>query len=824
MLEVNEDYTRVLDPLRSIDRGVIIRTDTTRGVVTSVRGALGPPTPDASPESTVHGFLGTYGDAFGPRPLLDWLKPLTALRDHEGWTKVELQQIVKGVLAGTVFDVYGAKVVGHVNPDGALIEIQSSCWRTVPAPAKPRITAAALQRSLATRARRAPGFAQLERSLRKQNARSFPVMQPARLVVYPWKGQFLLAWMTYAYQPAITHRAGEDGLQLAQVFVDAMTGEPFTSSPTAMHATAPAFGVGAGTVRDVNVTQGGKGNQFLLRDTTHTRDIITYDLKGKSQWTSTTEIGKAIVADALSVAKITTTAAGNPTAPPPSRIASQQPGVDAHFFCGEVFEWYDTLAGGRQGWDDGRYPGSVPANQPVRIATHVNPCTLVNAKCDAYIDANRQWTPFMMFWDADPQLTCDPQHPGDRAFDYVAGSRQIVAHEYQHAITAFSVKDGNNQPGLGYEGWSAAVHEGLSDVFGCLYSNTWAWGPEISRAGLVIRNAEYPRDPKSWGNQPGLFPCSTGNNHLDHFADRHLAHDQYDRGTILAHCAYLMGPGGIHERVGRAPVLIPVQGLGQDVIEGKSVYKAARIWYRALTKYFDAKVSRTGDPAIDEKMFPAFRDICVNSAGELYGEGSVEQQTTALAFYAVGLQPDNTAYGPDVTSARATQDWIGSQPYLGGLYGDAPLEESLDLFINNGGPPSGWTARVTILGASSPSPIVENTVYCRVRSVGDQAAANVQVDFFYAKAAADPLVWMPVVDKGGDPQSLVIGALAPGLLTFPDTRADQDNPPAGAGVKWAIPALSPAEADNGLLLKAVVSSGAGPHRLAHEVVSKIDCE
>ena len=61
MLEVNEDYTRVLDPLRSIDRGVIIRTDTTRGVVTSVRGALGPPTPDASPESTVHGFLGTYG-------------------------------------------------------------------------------------------------------------------------------------------------------------------------------------------------------------------------------------------------------------------------------------------------------------------------------------------------------------------------------------------------------------------------------------------------------------------------------------------------------------------------------------------------------------------------------------------------------------------------------------------------------------------------------------------------------------------------------------------------------------------------------------------
>jgi Zn-dependent metalloprotease len=822
MLGVNEDYTRVLDPIRSIDDRVIIRTDPTRAVVTSVRGALGAPAPGDSPDSTVHSFLGTYGDAFGPTPLLDWLKPLPTVRDHQGWTKVEFQQIVKSAPSGEVFDVYGAKVFGHVNADGGLIEIQSSCWRTVPPPTKPRITASALQRSLTARARNAPGFAKLERSLRKQNARSFPVMQPARLVVYPWRGQFLLAWTTYAYQPAISHRAGEDGLQLTQVFVDAMTGEPFTSSPTAMHATAPAFGVGGGTVRNVNVTSAGKGNHFLLRDTTHTRDIITYDLKGKSQWTSTPEIGMAMVADALSVARITTTATGNPTAPPPSRIASQQPGVDAHFFCAEVYEWYDTLSGGRQGWDDGQYPGSVAANQPVRIATHVNPCTLVNAKFDAYVNGT-QWTPFLMFWDANLDLTCDPQHAGDRAFDYMAGSRQIVAHEYQHAITMFSVRDGA-EPAHWYEGWGAAVHEGLSDVFGCLYSDTWAWGPEISPTGLVIRNAAYPRDPKSWGNQPGLFPCSTGNNHLDHFDDRNLFHDQYDRGTILAHCAYLMGPGGIHERGGRTPVLIPVPGLGREVINGKSVYKAARIWYRALTTYFAAKVSRTGDPSKDEKMFPAFRDICVNSAGDLYGEGSIEQQTTALAFYAVGLQPDETSYGPDVTAVRAAQDWIGSQPHLGGLYGDAPLEKSLDLFINNGGRPSGWTAKVNVLGTGGPPPAVENTVYCRVRSVGDQAAANVQVDFFYAKAEAEPPVWMPVVDKGGAPQSLVIGTLAPGVLTFPDTRADQDNPPAGAGVEWAIPALSQAEADNGLLLKAVVSSGAGPHRLAHEVVSKIECE
>ena len=79
-----------------------------------------------------------------------------------------------------------------------------------------------------------------------------------------------------------------------------------------------------------------------------------------------------------------------------------------------------------------------------------------------------------------------------------------------------------------------------------------------------------------------------------------------------------------------------------------------------------------------------------------------------------------------------------------------------------------------------------------------------------------------MVPNGG--HGPIFGALAPGVLSFPDSRADQDNPPAGSGVKWSIPPLSQAEADNGLLLKAVVRSGAGPHRFAHEVVSKIDCE
>jgi hypothetical protein len=42
------------------------------------------------------------------------------------------------------------------------------------------------------------------------------------------------------------------------------------------------------------------------------------------------------------------------------RTASQQPEVDEHATCGDLYDWYAAI-GGRVGWDDGQYaaPGDA---------------------------------------------------------------------------------------------------------------------------------------------------------------------------------------------------------------------------------------------------------------------------------------------------------------------------------------------------------------------------------------------------------------------------------------------------------------------------------
>ncbi len=194
-----------------------------------------------------------------------------------------------------------------------------------------------------------------------------------------------------------------------------------------------------------------------------------------------------------------------------------------------------------------------------------------------------KWYPFIAFYDGNPTQTSGMNA---RGFDYLSGSKFIVAHEYQHGITDYSFKDSMGNPGgLSKWFWLGAVHEGLSDVFGGLCSENWVPGPEFSNAGLVMRNLAYPRDANSWSNMPGPFPNGLNNRNEDHFADRGTSDyfRQYDRGTILAHAAYLMAAGGVHQRASRSPVLIPVYSLGKEPRGGLDVYKAARIWYRALT-------------------------------------------------------------------------------------------------------------------------------------------------------------------------------------------------------------------------------------------------
>lgn len=863
---------RLVGLLKQPERTSSLQWDELRGVVRVLRGRLADAV-DASarPEETVRRFLQTFGALFGPPEILTALRPLRSRTDDQGRTHLEYQQEFRpspkgsrrpGAKGKAPVPVYGAKLAAHVARDGTLYEVQSSCWSSIDVKPRARITIRSLQALLTREAAAADDFVDLRGRMRRTGEKQFPIMRRPRQVLYYWNGRFRLVWSTYAYQPLSERDAGPrrvKSLELAQLFVDAETGDIVLSAPTTMHAVeTPVVGSGVGVtplgaggpaVRPLNVVQIDTTPVHRLKDKTHARDLITYDVAGLAEWSASTQlthVASAAVAGTLPVSENAGGSAWTRVAPSAGatdadRITSQQPEVDAHFHAQAVYEWYDALAGGRAGWDDGQFSDPpVPKDLPIRLVTHVinddHPVRLVDAFCQKFLVGGR-WQVLIFLGDGDPDLRCaTSSSPADRSTTYLAGSPNIVAHEYQHAVTGFSFQN-DDDPGFPYRYWGAVVHEGLSDTFGCFFSDVWQWGPEISAAQLVFRNAVYPRDPLAWGNRPGTFPCSFAYQNKDHFADQTVSTDYYltpqqdasqayQHGTILAHCAYLMGVGGVQERLSRKPALIPVSGLGMETRNGKTFRKAARIWYDALTVYMATHTPPTSDATLDATLFSSIREGAMSSilAPGSYGAGSLEHRTTELAFYAVGIRPlsratdNNPYYGADVTFLRWGAEWFLSRPYLGGIYATCPDWASVDLFVNNGGGASGWNAIVDVAGNANP---VENQVYCRVRNVGDMDAENVTVSFWYAKVGPFPVVWMPMLDSAGVAQTLNVGALAAGEMTFADTRASQDSPPASAMVKWHIPPLAPDEPVDHFCIRAVVTAANDVNPYNNEVQSNI---
>jgi Zn-dependent metalloprotease len=813
MENITQEQRDLLAELQTVDAAVTVHWDEVRGVASSIRGKMGMDAVPA-PGERLDAFLKQYGALLGPPDLPEGLRLLRRKQDDLDWEHLVFQYMVAGET-----EVYGAKLAAHFDADGVLVEVQSSLWRDIQVDAEPEIEPGQLRDILLTRIQGVQGFDRIRDTAAVDAESDFPMTDPPRLVVYPWEGEFRPTWITYGYSdldelegrpvdvPYITY---------GQIFVDATTGERILFAPTLHSAETADTGsglavtplTGTHTTRALNIVRVDTSSTYRLKDTTHKRDIVTYDTSCSTSYNSGSEIRAAITGGTLPVSADTD---GDknwnrlPTSTASAqRTSGQQPEVDAHFFARQQYEWYDALAGGRDGWDDGNYPNPPVPPQAISVIAHCYPppswvinwgstCSDVNAY-QSRAKSGGVWTFWLAFMDGD-----------GTTFDYPAGSHFIFAHEYQHAITNFSFEDGAHDPGLAYSGWLGAVHEGLSDVFGVLSSEQWLPATDISHATprQAFRNIVYPRDTAAFDP-----------NKLDHFADRNVRTDFYERGTILAHCAYLMGKGGVHQRAARTPMLIPVYGLGRQTVGGKSVLKAARIWYRALTHYFSTHGTLTGIPANDENTFRTLRNACVSAAADRYGNGSAEHRNTILAFYAVGLHPDE--YGADVTFLRWGVSWHLSRSYIGLT---SPNYSSLDLFINNGGS-SEWNALVNVVDPSSGQPTeYENAVYCRVRNVGDTAAQDVQVEFHYAKAGTATWNWLPVKDKNGNVQKLNIGTLAAGQSNFPDSA--QNSPPASASVKWCIPPLAPAETVDHFCLRARVTSTNDVNSHNNEVQSNV---
>ncbi len=832
---ITPQQQELLKRLQSTCENFMYEWDEVRGILSFCRAEkLSTPHANAVSENknrneqTLTVFMDAYDTLFGPDDLLKESRLLLQKIDNIGWQHLQYQQYyVQGSSKSNRLntEVYGSKLAAHFNANGELIEVQSSYYREFKIENKISANIAELQKMLLPGLSDMEGFSKMREEMNRRKEELFPLMQKPRPVIYLWKGKFIYAFATYGFAPFTFQREGivekenKPVIAFGQMFFDAETAELFLFAPTRKGAETPTTGSGLGCIplggpyqnRTLDIVQVDSTSTYLLKNKTKARDIITYDANADSSVVYPNIPQK--ISDGLVPVSTdddgdhnwSRTAASTTDA---ERTASQQPEVDEHFTVSELYDWYNAV-GGRIGWDNNDFSAPLVPNQTLNVVAHsydddAGTSRSVNAFFDKQL-VSGHWLSHLAFFDGDPTGATD----ASIIYDYLAGSIAIVAHEYQHAVTDFSFIDGAGNPGLTYNSWFAAIHEGTSDVFGGLISSDWWMGNGISPTGQVFRNLAFPRDPST------LVNAALNNHSKDHFDDRNLDSGfRYDRGTILAHCAYLMAQGGVHQRSSRTPVLIPVKGLGRETVGGKNVYKAARIWYRGLSLYLSNIGAMTGIPANDETIFRSFRNATVSAAIDLYGANSLEHKTTVLAWYAVGLQPVGTDYSADVTFLTWGADWWMSRPYIGI---PSPDWSSMDLFINNGGS-SEWNAKVNVYRGGSPTQF-ENHVYCRVRNVGTAQATNVQIQFEYAKFTTGGATWYPMTDKDGNIQVLSAGNLAAGASNFPDSA--QNTPPAIAMVKWWIPPIETGEIVNHYCIRARAFSITDTDSYNNEVQSNV---
>jgi bacillolysin len=182
----------------------------------------------------------------------------------------------------------------------------------------------------------------------------------------------------------------------------------------------------------------------------------------------------------------------------------------------------------------------------------------------------------------------------------------VAAHEMTHGVIT-------NSANLVYRNQSGALNESFADVFGALVDDDdWEMGEDIMAPAAkangvnVLRSLSNPNgvvvsnaDRRAYSTNGGVYP-----DHMDEFYHMPTSVDGggvHVNSSITNHAAYLIG-----------------QELGRE--------KLGKIYYRALTVYLTSNSD-----------FSDARQAVVQSAIDLYGEGSAEVAAANSGFDAVGI-------------------------------------------------------------------------------------------------------------------------------------------------------------------------------------------
>ena len=225
----------------------------------------------------------------------------------------------------------------------------------------------------------------------------------------------------------------------------------------------------------------------------------------------------------------------------------------------------------------------------------------------------------MVYGDGDEDLPLN-----ERIFNRFTISLDIIAHELTHGVTQF-------EAGLAYFGQSGALNESFSDVFGSLVKQR-TLNQTASGADWVIGEGLFAPNVNGVGIRSMKAPGTA-------YDDPVLGKDpQPAHMNEYKNVDY--DNGGVHINSG-----IPNHAFYITAIElgGFAWEKAGRIWYITLR-----------DKLRSTATFQEAAELTVQAAGELYGDGSLEQKAVRKGWSEVGISLSGSTGGTGCLAAPAT--------------------------------------------------------------------------------------------------------------------------------------------------------------------------
>ena len=398
------------------------------------------------------------------------------------------------------------------------------------------------------------------------------------LVVLPRDGGYALAYTVRAF--------GRDGL--TRYFVDARSGA-ILERRSDLKSQA-SVGAGTGVLGDrKKISVRGSDSGYRADDELRPPSLRTFDMLGDLNRTMDF-LNEAISLDDTDLASDT------------DNQWTDGANVDGHTYAAWVYDYYFKRFG-RQGLDDRDIP-LVNIVHPVRRADIFDyPSDIIGA---FYLNAFYAGDGIMVYGEGLPPNLVDTL---GRQWNFLAGALDVVAHELTHGVTDFTSD-------LIYENESGALNEAFSDIMAAgveFFYQTTGSGP-MTADYLVAEDVVTPGGIRSMAD-----PAAFGD--PDHYSIRFTGPEDnggvHSNSGIVNQAFYLAIEGGTNRTSG-----LTVIGVG-----AANRADVETVFYRAFTTLLPSGAT-----------FSVARAATLQSARDLFGDGSDVERAVAEAWTAVGVE------------------------------------------------------------------------------------------------------------------------------------------------------------------------------------------